>query len=162
MHKYIEKELKNRLGYKEMADSANKHDEKRGIKRVYSAEEAALMSVPKYLKESMSSSKKSEDMLSNQILNGIPEVDLGIDVKIRNIEETDEAKRKLIEKQKQDSNSKDPSFVTANVAVNFIEHNKHRYAQSKSSLKSDTKVSQHFHQKASDKFVYEKFRKLHQ
>lgn len=39
-------------------------------------------------------------MLSNQMLNGIPEVDLGIDVKIKNIEATEAAKEKLLQDQK--------------------------------------------------------------
>lgn len=39
-------------------------------------------------------------MLSNQMLNGIPEVDLGIEAKIKNIEATEAAKEKLIFDQK--------------------------------------------------------------
>lgn len=62
-------------------------------------------------------------MLSNQMLSGIPEVDLGIEAKIRNIEATEEAKLRLLwEKQ----NKKDgPSqFVPTNMAVNFVQHNR--------------------------------------
>ena len=36
-------------------------------------------------------------MISAQMLTGIPEVDLGIDVKIQNIERTEKAKKKLLE-----------------------------------------------------------------
>ena len=39
-------------------------------------------------------------MLSAQMLSGIPEVDLGIESKIQNIERTEKAKRKLIEDAK--------------------------------------------------------------
>ena len=39
-------------------------------------------------------------MLSAQMLSGIPEVDLGIESKIQNIERTEKAKRKLIEEAK--------------------------------------------------------------
>lgn len=62
-------------------------------------------------------------MLSNQMLSGIPEVDLGIDAKIKNIEATEEAKQKLLQDQK---NRKDgPSlFVPTNMAVNFVQHNR--------------------------------------
>lgn len=62
-------------------------------------------------------------MLSNQMLSGIPEVDLGIETKIRNIEATEDAKQKLIWEQR---NKKDgPShFVPSNMAVNFRQHNK--------------------------------------
>ena len=40
-------------------------------------------------------------MISAQMLTGIPEVDLGIDVKIQNIERTEKAKKKLLEESKQ-------------------------------------------------------------
>lgn len=57
------------------------------------------------------------------MLSGIPEVDLGIDAKIKNIEATEEAKQKLLQEQK---NRKDaPShFVPTNMAVNFVQHNR--------------------------------------
>ena len=42
-----------------------------------SPEEAALQALPDHL--SQSTSHKSEEMLSNQMLSGIPEVDLGIE-----------------------------------------------------------------------------------
>lgn len=42
-----------------------------------SPEEAALQAVPDHLR--VSSTRKSEEMLSNQMLSGIPEVDLGIE-----------------------------------------------------------------------------------
>lgn len=62
-------------------------------------------------------------MLSNQMLSGIPEVDLGIEAKIKNIEATEEAKLKLLWEQR---NKKDiPSqFVPTNMAVNFVQHNR--------------------------------------
>lgn len=86
-----------------------------------SPEEAALLSLPDHLR--LGSTQRSEEMLSNQMLNGIPEVDLGIEAKIRNIEATEEAKEKLLMEQK---NKKDgPShFVPTNMAVNFVQHNR--------------------------------------
>ena len=60
-------------------------------------EEAAILSLPKHLR--ISSSQKNEEMLSNQMLNGIPEVDLGIEAKIKNIEATEEAKIKLMDQK---------------------------------------------------------------
>lgn len=42
-----------------------------------SPEDAALMALPEHLRKS--SSTRSEEMLSNQMLSGIPEVDLGIE-----------------------------------------------------------------------------------
>ena len=62
-----------------------------------SPEEQALLSLPEHL--SKSHSKKNEEMLSSQMLSGIPEVDLGIDEKIRNIEATEFAKKRLAEER---------------------------------------------------------------
>ena len=42
-------------------------------------------------------------MLSAQMLSGIPEVDLGIEAKIQNIERTEKAKRHLLEEAKRGS-----------------------------------------------------------
>lgn len=114
MMKYIEVELSKRKG---KAD-----DESSESKSKYCApEEAALLAVPSHL--TISSSQRSEEMLSNQMLSGIPEVDLGIEAKIRNIEATEEAKLKLLWEK---HNKKDgPSqFVPTNMAVNFVQHNR--------------------------------------
>jgi hypothetical protein len=57
------------------------------------------------------------------MLSGIPEIDLGMEAKIRNIEATEAAKNKiLLERMKK----KDlPSeFVPTNMAVNFVQHNR--------------------------------------
>lgn len=97
------------------------NDDGEHSRKYLSPEEAAILSLPKHLR--LSSTQKSEEMLSNQMLNGIPEVDLGIDAKIKNIEATEEAKQKLLQDQK---NKKDlPShFVPKNMASNFSQHNR--------------------------------------
>ncbi|KAL1131185.1 hypothetical protein AAG570_012421 [Ranatra chinensis] len=117
MMKYIEVELSKRKGRKGGEGGC---DDKNS-RRYCSPEEAALQAVPDHLRAS--SAQRSEEMLSNQMLSGIPEVDLGIEAKIRNIEATEEAKSRLLwEKQ----NKKDgPSqFVPTNMAVNFVQHNR--------------------------------------
>lgn len=119
MMKYIDEQLSKRKGVETSRDDndANKY---------LSPEEAAILSLPVHLRET--STKKSEEMLSNQMLNGIPEINLGIDAKIKNIEATEEAKMKILADQK---NKKDlPSqFVPKNYAVNFVQH--HRCKSSK-------------------------------
>lgn len=131
MMKYIEVELKkiksrhNNSELDSKEQQQRKHDPTIDILQKYiTPEEAALMSLPDHLKESFS--HRSEEMLSNQMLNGIPEVDLGINVKIRNIEETEEAKHKLFNerKYKRDMPSQ---FVPNNMAVNFVQHNRCMY-----------------------------------
>ncbi|XP_014663554.1 PREDICTED: uncharacterized protein C9orf78-like isoform X3 [Priapulus caudatus] len=79
----------------------------------------AMLAVSEHLRASHA--KKSEDMLSNQMLSGIPEVDLGIDAKINNIELTELARKKLIEERKK-KKEKPSQFVPTNVAVNFVQH----------------------------------------
>lgn len=83
--------------------------------------EDVLFEVPEHLRRS--SSKKSEEMLSNQMLSGIPEVDLGIEERIRNIEATEEAKQQLL-KDRMTKKEKSMSFVPTNMAVNFVQHNR--------------------------------------
>lgn len=114
MMKYIERQLNKQKGEKK-----SQHDSDTGTsKKYFTPEEAALYALPAYLKQT--SSQKSEEMLSNQMLNGIPEVDLGIEAKIKNIEATEEAKQKLIQDQRKKKDG--PSFVPVNIAANFTTH----------------------------------------
>jgi len=84
MLKYIENKLQE---YKKAQDSSGGGGGRRdglsdevlaAASKFLSPEEAALLAVPEHLRKS-GSSNKSEEMLSNQMLNGIPEVDLGIE-----------------------------------------------------------------------------------
>lgn len=98
LFRYIEEQLNKRKN-SNLQNSGNGDNENESYDEKYlSPEEAALLSLPEHLR--VSSTHRSEEMLSNQMLNGIPEVDLGIDVKIKNIEATEAAKEKLIRDQK--------------------------------------------------------------
>lgn len=111
------------------------------------------------------------------MLSGIPEVDLGIDAKIKNIEATEEAKIRLLWEQ---HNKKDgPSqFVPTNMAVNFVQHNrfnidtdtKKRKIEKPEPVKPKTEVSvidenvdkivkKAKGERATDDFHYERFKK---
>ncbi|XP_073974257.1 splicing factor C9orf78 [Rhodnius prolixus] len=168
MMKYIEVELSKRKGQKDNDEDTTKN-------KYCSPEEAALMAVPTHL--TASSSQKSEEMLSNQMLSGIPEVDLGIEAKIRNIEATEEAKLKLLWERR---NKKDgPSqFVPTNMAVNFVQHNRFNLEESGPDHKRDkqnndkrkaplpsekpvkgNKRERHGAEKATDDYHFEKFKK---
>lgn len=72
--KYIEEELSKRKS-RNNDDMANSTNNEKGL--YCSPEEAALRAVPEHLRQS--SAHRSEEMLSNQMLSGIPEVDLGIE-----------------------------------------------------------------------------------
>lgn len=173
MMKYIEQELQKRKGLNE----ANSESEAGQDPQKYlTPEEAALSALPDHLRQS--SSHRSEEMLSNQMLNGIPEVDLGINAKIKNIEATEEAKQKLLQDQK---NKKDgPSqFVPTNMAVNFMQHNrfnieenndpKRRFQQRKpaeggnandrQSQNPNHQVGPNGVKRATDDYHYDKFKK---
>ncbi|XP_043217969.1 telomere length and silencing protein 1 homolog [Amphibalanus amphitrite] len=113
MQKYIETELQKRRGVQE-----NEDDQQNSY---LTPEQAALMAVPEHLRKS--SNKKSEEMLSNQMLSGIPEIDLGIDAKLKNIEATEAAKMKLLQDQ-MNKKSGPSQFVPTNMAVNFVQHNR--------------------------------------
>lgn len=121
MMKYIEEQLAKRKGTASDEDSQSGDETKL---KYCSPEEAALRAVPSHLRQS--STQRSEEMLSNQMLSGIPEVDLGIEAKIKNIEATEEAKLRLL---RENMNKKDgPSqFVPSNMAVNFIQHNRCKF-----------------------------------
>lgn len=121
MMKYIEEQLSKRKGKKEDGEP-NSPDTKSSS--YCSPEEAALQAVPSHLRES--STKRSEEMLSNQMLSGIPEVDLGIEAKIKNIEATEEAKLRLLWESRNKKDGPSP-FVPSNMAVNFVQHNRCKF-----------------------------------
>ncbi|KAH3861212.1 telomere length and silencing protein 1 homolog [Dreissena polymorpha] len=125
MQKYVEEELKRRKGH--VTDESIKPGQS-------SREGTGLFELPDNLKSIQSRFKKSEDMLSSQMLSGIPEVDLGIMAKIRNIEETEEAKQKLIDERRR-KKEQVSEFVPTNMAVNFVQHNRFNIEDTASVLK---------------------------
>ncbi|KAM8865136.1 splicing factor C9orf78 homolog [Synchiropus picturatus] len=112
MMKYIETELKRKKGLVEAEEQKVK---------VKDAEDH-LYELPENIR--VNSAKKTEEMLSNQMLSGIPEVDLGIDAKIKNIIQTEEAKAKLLAEQRNKKKDNGTSFVPTNIAVNYVQHNR--------------------------------------
>ncbi|KAM4615905.1 splicing factor C9orf78 homolog [Polymixia lowei] len=112
MMKYIETELKKKKGLVEAEEQKVK---------VKNAEDL-LYELPENIR--VNSAKKTEEMLSNQMLSGIPEVDLGIDAKIKNIIFTEEAKAKLLAEQRNKKKDHGTSFVPTNIAVNYVQHNR--------------------------------------
>ncbi|XP_044732142.1 telomere length and silencing protein 1 homolog isoform X2 [Chrysoperla carnea] len=169
MMKYIEEKLSRKKGQepddtKPKTSDTAEHDQS----KYFTPEEAALQAVPNYLRES--TTQRSEEMLSNQMLSGIPEVDLGIEAKIRNIEATEEAKLRLLweKHHKKDGPSQ---FVPTNMAVNFVQHNRFNIEENGiPKRKRDAELKQTITQlpdsskkskteKATDDYHYEKFKK---
>ncbi|KAK6629201.1 hypothetical protein RUM43_003018 [Polyplax serrata] len=171
MMKYIEEQLSKKKGViKTEKDDGNVAAEKETKSTYCSPEEAALQAVPTHLR--ISSTQRSEEMLSHQMLSGIPEVDLGIDAKIRNIEATEEAKLKLLwnEHNKKEGPSQ---FVPSNITVNFMQQNKTNVddgdilKKRKTFKKSSTEAYDNGKmlqkrkegEKATDDYHYERFKK---
>jgi len=113
MRKFIETEMEKLKGRQE----EDEEDADVGT-RYLSPEDAALLSLPEHLRKS--TFKKDQQMLSAQMLSGIPEVDLGIEAKIQNIERTESAKRKLIE----DAKKKDVDKDHSDQAKRFMQHDR--------------------------------------
>ncbi|CAL1275513.1 unnamed protein product [Larinioides sclopetarius] len=130
MMKYIEEELQKRKGIshpsskiealKKAETGAHESDDSVGSDGP-SKVDNVLFEVPEHLRQP--TTKKSEEMLSNQMLSGIPEVDLGIEERIRNIEATEEAKLQML-RERLKKKEKSMSFVPTNMAVNFVQHNR--------------------------------------
>ena len=106
--------------------------------------EDRLYELPEELKNIKGRKNRKEDMISNQMLSGIPEIDLGIEwvatraptmqtvdtlisccfrAKIKNIEQTEDAKQRLLQ-EKNRKNESVSAFVPTNYAVNFVQHNR--------------------------------------
>ncbi|XP_065183792.1 splicing factor C9orf78 homolog [Sycon ciliatum] len=112
MMKYIDEEMKAK---RESEDGKSKELTE------YEKREKELFTIPEHLNV-VSQKKVSEEMLSSQMLSGIPEVDLGVDEKLRNIEATEEARQtKLAQSKLKKHVTSD--LVPKNVAANFS----HRY-----------------------------------
>lgn len=103
MNKYIEEQIRLRRekGKKELSkqskDDDGKHSEFAEMftmsdQRADKIDDILLQSLSRHIAKAPD--EKSEAMLSSQMLNGIPEVDLGMDERIRAIEATEEARLK--------------------------------------------------------------------
>lgn len=113
MLKYIEDEMAKRKGVQLDKTVQSKPKSKEDL----------LYQVPENINVK-SKIMASEEMLSNQMLSGIPEVDLGIDAKIRNIEATEEAKQKMMEEQRNKKSRGPTAMVPTNMAANFMLHSR--------------------------------------
>ncbi|XP_064616586.1 splicing factor C9orf78 homolog [Liolophura sinensis] len=113
MLRFVEDELAKRRG---------RAARKKTLDEDANPQEDTLYQLPDRLR--LAETKRSEDMLSNQMLSGIPEVDLGIHAKIKNIEATEEAKHKLLMEKMRKKDAEVSDFVPTNMAVNFVQHNR--------------------------------------
>lgn len=138
MAKFIEEELAKRKGLKSSEDenATNK------AKVTGSVDELVFNVLPSDLLQPSSSKQRSEEMLSAQMLLGIPEVNLGIDEKVRNLEETEKATKKLLASQLASSKNKGtPELAPSNIAVNFTQKTRTKAQESKSKAEQMSKTA---------------------
>ncbi|KAL7673994.1 hypothetical protein ACOME3_000278 [Neoechinorhynchus agilis] len=112
MLKYIEEELEKRRKDGQLEGSSSK------VQKIDTLDEA-LHSVSRRLTNSIGIpivQNRSEEMLSEQMLSGIPEVDLGFEEKVRNIKETERMRQLVLEKlrEKKDEPQED--------CIDFVQH----------------------------------------
>ncbi|KAF9984537.1 hypothetical protein BGZ75_003890 [Mortierella antarctica] len=92
MMKYIEEEMKKRRGETgESEDNSKDQSDRHG--------DADILDELGIRKTAPKPEQEGNVQLSTTMLTAIPEVDLGMDARLRNIEETEKAKRKLFETQ---------------------------------------------------------------
>jgi hypothetical protein len=124
MLKFIEEELAKRKG--KMASDSDPMAE---IKITENLNDLVFNVLPEHLLKS--NEKKTEEMLSNQMLSGIPEVDLGVLERIRNIEATEQAKQKMIKKGGPNAESNHPTRSdSAATSASYMQHNKFNLGES--------------------------------
>ncbi|KAI8144723.1 hepatocellular carcinoma-associated antigen 59-domain-containing protein [Fennellomyces sp. T-0311] len=146
MMAYIEAEMRKRRGdghgdEKQTETRRNKD----GLVDIYEE----LYMLPERLRVQQKHVEEGSVQLSTQMLTAIPEVDLGIDVRLKNIEDTERAKRKYMDEQQEDngkegSNSADElDEVPANYEKQ-IQKPDHRSRSDKRQTATDEIVAERF------------------
>ncbi|KAI9024365.1 hepatocellular carcinoma-associated antigen 59-domain-containing protein [Phycomyces nitens] len=141
MMEYIEAEMRKRRGD---GDEDEEEKKKNGMTDIYEE----LYHLPERLKVEQKRVEEGNVQLSTQMLTAIPEVDLGIDARLKNIEDTERAKRKLMDEQ-EGENTKPPKKREPQVPANF----------EKQIRPIETKPRMDRRQMATDEAVAERFKK---
>ncbi|GBC09016.1 hypothetical protein RclHR1_08550002 [Rhizophagus clarus] len=113
MMAYIEEEMRKRKGKK--LDAKNEHEVVEPSKHLNPQDE--LFQAPDHLRVESKPISEGNVQLSTTMLTAIPEVDLGIDVRLKNIEETEKAKRKLLEQRHQKPKDEKDTFEGSNFSA---------------------------------------------
>lgn len=99
MRRYVESRLKKEQLFEKTRNIDEGSDEQQpDSKRAkfMAPEDEILFNAAERVKKY--TSKRSEELLSNQMLVGIPEVDLGIEIRMKNIEQTEQKKVEMLKK----------------------------------------------------------------
>ncbi|KAG2218468.1 hypothetical protein INT45_003012 [Circinella minor] len=152
MMSYIEEEMRKRRG-EPSTRTEEKEDEsgeqKDGPVDIYEE----LYMLPERLRVQSKQVEEGSVQLSTQMLTAIPEVDLGIDVRLKNIEETERAKRKYMDQRQQEEERRNQAREgTSGERPNRVPANYEKHIQ-----KPDYRGRSR--QSATDEIVAERFRK---
>lgn len=123
---FIENELKKRRGEVVQDESSSKTKEYDPQEELYRVAEAyALTNDP--TKQKTQEEEEGNITTSLGMLTSIPEVDLGMDIRLKNIEETERAKRELMNKRGRGGGGQgkkwdeaDESFAAARCECHFL------------------------------------------
>ncbi|RIB06837.1 hepatocellular carcinoma-associated antigen 59-domain-containing protein [Gigaspora rosea] len=110
---FIEDEMRKRRG--QISDSKNEVEDAEHTDPLNPQDE--LFQAPDHLRIESKPISEGNVQLSTTMLTAIPEVDLGIDVRLKNIEETEKAKRKLLEQRHQKPKEEDDTFEGSNFSA---------------------------------------------
>ncbi|KAI9499311.1 hepatocellular carcinoma-associated antigen 59-domain-containing protein [Zychaea mexicana] len=143
MMAYIEEEMRRRRGEaaSKEEDEEDEQQQKDGLVDIYEE----LYMLPERLRVQSKHVEEGSVQLSTQMLTAIPEVDLGIDVRLKNIEETERAKRKYLDEHREEAGKSSRDEVPANFE--------------KQLRKSDHRPRTDRRQIATDEIVAERFKK---
>jgi len=144
MMAYIENEMKKRRGDEAADGQASADGTARGYQDIYDE----LYKIPEHLRVDKKPVIEGNVQLSTQMLTAIPEVDLGMDVRLQNIEATERAKRALSENQQAGTMQRHQSEYNAPSRFSLP-----KAAQGDSRSRSDKR------HRASDDAVMERFKK---
>ncbi|CAI2185192.1 10411_t:CDS:2, partial [Funneliformis geosporum] len=110
---YIEEEMRKRRGQR--SDSKNDDEVLETSKPLNPQDE--LFQAPDHLRIESKPISEGNVQLSTTMLTAIPEVDLGIDVRLKNIEETEKAKRKMLEQRHHKPKDEKDTFEGSNFSA---------------------------------------------
>ncbi|CAG8626388.1 14186_t:CDS:2 [Funneliformis mosseae] len=113
MMAYIEEEMRKRRGQR----SDSKNDDEIVVSSKPLNPQDELFQAPDHLRIESKPISEGNVQLSTTMLTAIPEVDLGIDVRLKNIEETEKAKRKMLEQRHQKPKDEKDTFEGSNFSA---------------------------------------------
>ncbi|KAL1918910.1 uncharacterized protein VTP21DRAFT_2291 [Calcarisporiella thermophila] len=125
MMEYIEQELRKRRGDQISSTAENGGDKNKPIDPM-----DLLYHTPEHLKVKSTAIREGNAAISSGMLMAVPEVDLGIDVRLKNIEATERAKRQLLESD--DSGTPDDTDERLLASGEFSDPNRFYHANKKS------------------------------